>query len=264
MKKILLLLQTLTFAAFANASVAFAQCGGPGATPGQIYHAFGDSITAGFGASMISNRYVNLIGTDKALVLTDLGVSGSQACDVADAQIIPNENPGITNVAVYTEMLGLNDADIKGTGAYEANYNNRPTAGLSWLGIPSIYKKFAQTGSTSGQWSNDLNHKRFDAYAYAGYNGSSDISLVSDEGFRWWNLYLRHRRWRDNNNKDGADHDQDGGVTGRGVVRITGVPAASHIISVNVTSATSPSNSVSIGGIGTPGPSSDKNISYGL
>jgi len=43
---------------------------------------------------------------------------------------------------------------------------------------------------------------------------------------------------------------QNGGVTGRGVVRITGVSAASHTIRINVTSPTSASNSVSIGGSG--------------
>src|SRR6516164_82284 len=41
---------------------------------------------------------------------------------------------------------------------------------------------------------------------------------------------------------------QNGGVTGRGVVRITGVSAASHTIRINVTSPTSASNSVSIEG----------------
>jgi hypothetical protein len=55
---------------------------------------------------------------------------------------------------------------------------------------------------------------------------------------------------------------QNGGVAGRGVVRITGVSAGSHTLSINVTSATSASNSVSIGGIGTPGSSSNRNISH--
>jgi len=45
------------------------------------------------------------------------------------------------------------------------------------------------------------------------------------------------------------------------VLRFTGVSAGSHTISINVTSPTSANNSVSIGGIGTPGASSDKNIS---
>jgi len=150
-----LLLLILSFAAFPDAWVAFSQDAGPGPKPVRIYHAFGDSITFGIGASVTSKRYVSLIATDKALVLTDIAISGSQACDVADAQIMPNENSGTTNVAVYTEMVGLNDADIKGIGAYETNYNNCLTAGLSWLGIPSTYKKFAQNGSTSGAWSND-------------------------------------------------------------------------------------------------------------
>jgi hypothetical protein len=118
MKKILrsnVLLQILAFGAFSSAHVAFSQGGGPGPQPVLIYHAFGDSITFGIGASIPSYRYVSLIATDKALTLTDLGISGSQACDVVDAQIMPNENPGATKVAVYTEMVGLNDADVKGT-----------------------------------------------------------------------------------------------------------------------------------------------------
>ena len=85
------LLQILVFAAFPEAQVAFSQGGDPGPKPVQIYHAFGNSITFGIGASIISDRYVSLIATDKALTLTDLGISGSQACDVVDAQIMPNE-----------------------------------------------------------------------------------------------------------------------------------------------------------------------------
>ena len=264
MNKILppyVLLLILIFAGFPGARVAFAQGGDPGPTPVRIYHAFGDSITFGIGASMTSNRYVSRIATDKALVLTDFGVSGSQACDAVDAQIIPNENPGTTNVAVYTEMVGLNDADIKGAGAYEANYNNCLTAGLSWLGIPSPYKKFAQNGSTSGVWSNDLNWPSGVGLISTTNGSTLTLTLVTTGR----PIYLWYRM----KDSDGGTFTyaldggatttittaptttistQNGGVTGRGVVRITGVSAASHTIRINVTSPTSASNSVSIEG----------------
>ena len=277
MKRVLLayvLLQILTFAAFPSALVAFAQGGDPRPRSVQIYHAFGDSITFGIGASITSKRYVSLIATDKALVLTDLGVSGSQACDVVDAQIMPNENPGITNVALYTEMVGLNDADIKGAGAYEANYSNCLTAGLSWLAIPSTYKKFAQNGSTSGSWSDDGSWPQ-GVGLFSTTNGSTLTLRLVTTGRP---IYLWYRMMDSNGGTftyalDGGAtttittaptttiSTQNGGVTGRGVVRIAGVSAGSHTISINVTSATSAGNSVSIGGVGTPGSSSDKNIS---
>ena len=278
MKKTLLpyvLLQILAFAAFPGTRVAFSQDRDPGPKPVQIYHAFGDSITFGIGASTTSNRYVSRIATDKSLVLTDLGVSGSQACDVVDAQIIPNENPGTTNVAVYTEMVGLNDADIKGTGAYEANYTNCLTAGLSWLGIPSTRKTFAKNGSTSGSWSDDGSWPQ-GVGLFSTTNGSTiTLRLVTTGG----PIYLWYRMMDSNGGTftyavDGSApttintsptptiSTQNGGVTGRGVARITGVSPATHTISIKVTSATSASNSVSIGGIGTPGSSSDKNITY--
>jgi hypothetical protein len=54
---------------------------------------------------------------------------------------------------------------------------------------------------------------------------------------------------------------QNGGTTGRGVVRLADVSAGLHTISITVTSATSASNSVSIGGIGTGSSPADKDIS---
>ncbi len=277
MKKTLLLyvlLQILAFAAFPGTRVAFSQDREPGPKPAQIYHAFGDSITFGIGASITSDRYVSLIATDKALDLTDLGVSGSQACDVVDAQIMPNENPGTTNVAVYTEMVGINDADVKGTGAYEANYNNCLTAGLSWLGIPSTYKTFAQNGSTSGSWSDDGSWPQGVGLFSTTSGSTLTLTLVTTGG----PIYLWYRMMDSNGGTftyalDGGAattissapattiSTQNGGVFGRGVVRLAGVPPGTHTVNINVTSATSPSNSVSIGGIGTPGSSSDKNVS---
>jgi hypothetical protein len=266
--------QILTFAAFSSASVAFSQGAEPRATPVQIYHAFGNSITFGIGASIPSKRYVSLIATDKALVLTDLGVSGSQACDVVDAQIMPNENPGTTNVAIYTEMVGINDADVKGAGAYEANYNNCLTAGLSWLGIPSTYKTFAQNGSTSGSWSDDGSWPQGVGLFSTTSGSTLTLTLVTTGG----PIYLWYRMMDSNGGTftyalDGGAattintaptatiSTQNGGVFGRGVVRLAGVSPGTHRVNINVTSATSASNSVSIGGIGTPGSPSDKDVS---
>jgi hypothetical protein len=277
MKKILrsnVLLQILAFGAFSSAHVAFSQGGGPSPQPVLIYHAFGDSITFGIGASIPSYRYVSLIATDKALTLTDLGISGSQACDVVDAQIMPNENPGATKVAVYTEMVGLNDADVKGTGAYEVNYNNCLTASLSWLGIPNTHKQFAQSGSTSGAWSIDASWPGA-VGLFSTTNGSTLSLTLSTSGHP---IYLWYRMQDSNGGSftyalDGGHattimtaptptiSTQNGGTTGRGVVRLADVSAGLHTISITVTSATSASNSVSIGGIGTGSSPADKDIS---
>jgi lysophospholipase L1-like esterase len=278
MKKLLLsyvFIPILAVAPFPSARVAFGQ--GADASPNsvRVYHAFGDSITFGIGASITSDRYVSLIAKDKALTLVDLGISGSQACDVADAQIIPNANPGITSAAIYTEMVGINDADVKGTGAYEANYTNCLTAGLSWLGIPSTHKRFAQNGSTSGAWSNDGSWP--DGVGLFSTTNGSTLSLTLVTSGR--PIYLWYRMQDSNGGSFTCDLDggpattvttastptistQNGGVTGRGVVRLPGAGAGSHTVTIKVTSSTSPNNSVSIGAIGTPSAPSDKDLSY--
>ena len=273
-KNTIYLLQILVFAGLPS-WVTFAQAGEAGSRAVQVYHAFGDSITFGIGASITSDRYVSLIATDKALALTDLGISGSQACDVADAQIIPNENPGITSAAIYTEMVGLNDADVKGTGAYEANYTNCLTAGLSWLGIPSTHKTFAQNGFTSGAWANDGSWPD-GAGLFSNTNGSTlSLTLVT----LGRPIYLWYRMQDTNGGSFTYALDsgpattvttaptptistQNGGATGRGVARLTGAGAGSHMVTIVVTSPTSPNNSVSIGAIGTPVAPSDSDLPY--
>jgi len=185
------------------------------------------------------------------------------------------KNPGATNVDVYTEMVGLNDADVKGTGAYEANYNNCLTAGLSWLGIPNTHKKFSQSGSTSGAWSIDASWPG-GVGLFSTTNGSTLSLTLLTLGRP---IYLWYRMQDSNGGSftyalDGGPattimtaptptiSTQNGGTTGRGVVRLADVSAGSHTISITVTSATSASNSVSIGGIGTGSSPTDKDISY--
>jgi lysophospholipase L1-like esterase len=280
MKKLLpsyILIQILATVLFLFPSVrdAFAQGRDAESKPFWVYHAFGDSITFGIGASMTSDRYVSLIAKDKALTLTDLGISGSQACDVADTQILPNENPGITSAAMYTEMVGINDADVKGTGAYEANYINCLTAGLSWLGIPSSHKTFAKNGSISGAWSNDGSWP--DGVGLFSTTTGSTLSLTLVTSGR--PIYLWYRMQDSNGGSftyalDGGPvttvttastptiSTQNGGTTGRGVVRLPRAEAGAHTVTISVTSSTSPKNSVSIGAIGTPSAPSDKDLSY--
>jgi lysophospholipase L1-like esterase len=102
------------------------------------YHAFGDSITAGLTlGSPQSAAYPVLLAGAKNLILTNRAVSGDMACDLFRDEIYPYmEEPTSTEVRVSSLLIGTNDVDVRGTGAYLTTFNVCHRALIAWLGTP--------------------------------------------------------------------------------------------------------------------------------
>jgi len=50
---------------------------------------------------------------------------------------------------------GDNDANVKGTGSYEAIFNLCTLANLSWLAIPASYEMYSTAATATGTWVTD-------------------------------------------------------------------------------------------------------------
>lgn len=115
------------------------------------YHAYGDSITYGYTLSNSSTQaYPYLIGKDNGYAVSDFGIPGDQACDLAPHQIGRNlDAPGTAGFPLYTVLVGTNDADGKGIGPYEATFDLCQQAAIAWLAIPLDLKVLAPSGTVT-------------------------------------------------------------------------------------------------------------------
>jgi len=245
-----------------HAPVQMVQGGSIGAPAGlPALHAMGDSITAGQNASSTSNRYVNLISSDKGIQLINRGVSGQLSCDMADTQVFPLETPISSQNIIYTEMIGTNDANTKGAGSYEAVYNLCLNASLSWLAVPSASKKYASACTASGSWAPDTSYGAGIGRIVSGSGQTLSCTITTTGGpiYAWYRLcdscggtftYALDggSTTSINNTTSPAIATQNGGAHGEGFIRITGVAAGSHTVLFTTTNA----SAVSIAGIGTP------------
>ena len=149
-----------TFAILATAAFCLpglAQSAGPTSTPQTFssYIANGDSIT--FGYPLTASRYPSLVAS--RLGIPSLNVTaniGDQACDVFPRALYVD---GITvqgsGQQLLSLMVGTNDVDKKGIGAYEATYRLCHTALLAFLAIPStsLLRGGNANVSGAGGWS---------------------------------------------------------------------------------------------------------------
>ena len=120
----------------------------PPVTGYALYHAYGDSITAGVGVSNVSFVYASLAASYNHLTLTDYAISGDQACDVPTRQIFANaDSPALASAGLYSLLIGTNDATFRGAGANETTFNLCDQAAISWLATPLESKLLATAGS---------------------------------------------------------------------------------------------------------------------
>lgn len=101
------------------------------------YRAFGDSITSGIGVSTDVQRYSFLTGNILGLTTRDQAFPGDEACDIFPHSLGPEaEFTPLFGSPLYSVLIGTNDADVGGAGAYEATFKACHSAVLAWLGTP--------------------------------------------------------------------------------------------------------------------------------
>jgi hypothetical protein len=123
------------------------------------YKAYGASTTVGYTLSDPSTQaYPALVADFENVPLANRAISGDQACDVAARKIFPNgDSPALAKHTVSSMLVGTNDVNVKGTGAFEAIYMLCERATISWLGVPLEYKALANGTNMSTTGSGSLN-----------------------------------------------------------------------------------------------------------
>jgi lysophospholipase L1-like esterase len=113
-------------------------------THGSVLVQFGDSITYGLYLDYpTAQRFGAVMSQDLGIPVTDRAISGDMACDIWPRQLLPNlptDNPTSSTAKLYTVMIGTNDVNTKGVGAYEAIFKTCQQAVLSWLAVPDVNK----------------------------------------------------------------------------------------------------------------------------
>lgn len=226
----------------------------------------GDSITAGYLVAG-SAAYPTLLAIDENASLVDRAVSGQQACDLANTQTVKYDLSTIDkNSAVYTMMIGTNDANIKGTGPYESIFQGCHKAAIAWNAVGDKVAANSANCTDGGTWG------AFTGYALVGEfsttNGSTKTCSLNTFGGPLYAWY-----YQQDGNGGAFTYSVDGGAPvalttatltaiathnngtyGWGLIRVTGLAAGSHTIQFVVTSATNSNNGVAVSAIGTPPP----------
>jgi hypothetical protein len=231
------------------------------------YHALGDSITFGTGATDTSVDYVSLLGNFEHQAIVNRGAPGAVGCDMADQEIFNNENPNTinNNNPTYTEFTGGADANEKGVGPYEAVYTLCMQASLSWLGVPSTSKTFATQCSKTGTWSADTAYVQNIGLQSSTSGSTLTCNITTPSGILYgWYRFCDSCTGTFTYAIDGGSATSvsttsttpiaANGTHGEGLIRVTGLSAGSH----SVVFTTTNSALVSIVGVGTPPPSNIK------
>jgi lysophospholipase L1-like esterase len=124
----------------------------------QLTTNFGDSITAGWGASAPRLAYAALLDTAIAAPNQNLSRAGDQAADMARVWVYPNATPSLGRAQLYTAMIGTNDAyGCGGSDGCLANWRQSLAASLAWLAVPSADKVLGDSiAQRSSGWTPDL------------------------------------------------------------------------------------------------------------
>ena len=111
---------------------------------------YGDSITAGVGASSPQYSYASILGAAWSNPFLNVGTLGSYSTDTgsgspdAPGGVYKVSNPTMRNNIAITLMIGTNDANYCGVSApvvnCEANYTKALISQIGWLAIPAEYK----------------------------------------------------------------------------------------------------------------------------
>lgn len=223
-----------------------------------FFDAFGDSITAGTGATTPANAWVSIVGSFLGITPTNHGSAGSQAAD--QFPIIYPFNPVDSTRQLITYAVGTNDNFIYQTDPdKQANFSGFHLAGVAYLAIPNTKKILGQSGSvaTTGTWTNST--------YYGGNTGIVSTTNGSTATFSLYGSVLYIAYTIENSNggtftltidgvsqgtftatgKNGSSiTTQQGTTKGSYLLRIPNLTYSGHTVVMAVTSATSASNKV--------------------
>lgn len=235
------------------------------------YVATGDSITAGFYATLTCNQstattscdYVSLLGYDLNAAVTNRGITGSFCADVATQQVFNNQSPTLQRNPAFTVMCGTNEYNYKGTGAYEVNYIQALSAIDSWMAIPAPSKVLGQACTLTNFTADSTYQTGIDVISTTnGATAVCPITLAATGPVYAW--------YQQSDTSGGVfTYQLDSGATTSitiapvtpiatnntrtvsiGLIRIPGVTAGAHNINFAVTSATGAGNQVMLLGVG--------------
>jgi hypothetical protein len=147
------------------------------------YFAYGASATAGETLSdPTTQAYPALVAAYENVPLTaNRAISGDEACDLPARQIFPNtDSPTLAAHSVSSMLIGTNDVDNEGTGAYEEIYMLCLKAAISWLAVPLEYKVLANGTNvvTTGPGSLDSSNN-WNAWTTAGMGATVSFTITT-------------------------------------------------------------------------------------
>jgi hypothetical protein len=107
---------------------------------------------------MYSNEgYATILDTELNNTTNDICRGGDQAADMARLWVYPSTSPALAKDALYTVLIGTNDAHFCGPSAgCISNWSSALQASLAWLALP-VTDKVLGTAMTksSGTWTAD-------------------------------------------------------------------------------------------------------------
>lgn len=252
--------------AFLVGTIGLAGCTSVTLAP-RPYHAYGDSITFGYSlAAPATQAYPALVSVDEGVAFANYASGGSQACDIPTNQIFAHKDaPSLASPSRYSVLIGTNDADLKGTGAYEQVFFLCHKAILSWLGVPAEYKVLATDSAVTATGAGSIDASdHWNAWTTGGLGSAMSFPItttVSGPIYLWPRI--------SDTNPATYTYSLDGVVLGSGntqttpaiatykgttnslgFIRLSAVQRGLHVVTFTQTSAGA--NGVSVVGIGTP------------
>jgi hypothetical protein len=149
------------------------------------YFALGDFLTDGATLSDPSQQaYPTLVSHEKNAPLTNLANAGDQACDVPARQIFPNGvSPTLASPATYSVLIGVNDVDNEGEGAYEQVFIECHQATLAWLALPAEGKVLAGSAGFVADGPGQMETKNgWDAWTTQGQGSTVTFTITMATG----------------------------------------------------------------------------------
>jgi hypothetical protein len=107
---------------------------------------------------MYSNEgYANILDTQLSAPESDICREGDQAADMARLWVYPSTSPALGQNALYTVLIGTNDAHFCGPSAgCISNWTSALQASLAWLALPATDKVLGRAMTASGgTWTAD-------------------------------------------------------------------------------------------------------------